>query len=148
MDDWSTAIQQLLDREEIRDLPKRYCDYVWQDNALGVSGLFSENGSFTAKIGEKTVSVEGREKIASFMQQGLADSPRPFIHNHVIELDSAETAHGRAYLDLRSGKHNFDWLGAGYYEDKYVKEDGRWLFKARVFYALRIDDWPGEIDKM
>ncbi|MGR8947137.1 MAG: nuclear transport factor 2 family protein [Gammaproteobacteria bacterium] len=146
MSDNHELLQALIDREAIRDLPKRYCDRVWQDDALGMSMLFTENGRFSVVLEDRTIDVHGRAGILDFMRDGLADAPRPFIHNHVVELVDSHHATGRAYLDLRSGKHNFDWLGAGYYEDRYTKEADTWLFESRDFHALRIDEWPGEID--
>ena len=147
MPETAELLQNLLDREAIRDLPKRYCDYVWQDDAVGMSKLFAPEGRFSVVLADKTIDVHGREAICDFMRQGLGDAPRPFIHNHVVELLDSNNASGRAYLDLRSGKHNFEWLGAGYYEDRYTKLGDVWLFKSRDFHALRIDEWPGDLDK-
>ena len=36
-----------------------------------------------------------------------------------------------------------EWLGAGYYNDEYRKQDGVWKFASRHFTALRIDAGPG-----
>ena len=147
MSAFENQLQALLDREAIRDLPKRYCDRVWQDDPLGVSALFTADGEFQVVMEEKTIEIKGRDAILDFMREGLADRPRPYIHNLVIESQQGDHATGRAYLDLRSAKHHFDWLGAGYYEDTYVKQTRQWFFARRVFHALRIDDWPGELDK-
>ena len=147
MPDTQELVQNLLDREAIRDLPKRYCDHVWQDDAVGMSKLFVKDGRFSVVLVDKTIDVVGQQAICDFMRQGLSDAPRPFIHNHVVELIDQHNASGRAYLDLRSGKHNFDWLGTGYYQDQYVKQDDTWLFASRDFHALRIDQWPGDLDK-
>lgn len=148
MSDLEKQLAGLLDREAIRDLPKRYCDFVWQDDVEGVSSLFLPDGRFSVILADRKIDIAGRDSITEFMQAGLADSPRPFIHNHVITMNDTHSASGRAYLDLRSGKHNFDWLGAGFYEDEYRKDSGEWYFASRDFHALRIDDWPGELDKM
>ena len=147
MSEQEDQIQGLLDREAIRDLPKRYCDRVWHNDAKGLSELFAADGVFIAVTTDKEIEIKGRNNILDFMREGLADGPRPYIHNHVVELNGPSRASGRAYLDLRSAKHNYDWLGAGYYEDDYEKLAGQWLFKRRVFHALRIDEWPGDIDK-
>lgn len=148
MSDLHSQLNSLLDREAIRDLPKKYCDFVWRSDHDGVGGLYLLDGRFSVILEDKRIDIEGRDKIVAFMEEGLADSPRPFIHNHVVILKDAETASGRAYLDLRSGKHNFEWLGTGFYEDEYRKEDGIWYFASRDFHALRMEEWPGELDKM
>jgi len=138
-DDRVTA---LLAREAIRDLPLRYCDCVWRDDIDGIVDLFTADGSFTAVFdgGEKTFS--GAATLREFFTSGLAIAPRPFIHNHVIDLHDATTASGRCYLDLYSAKKNMESIGAGYYEDNYVADGERWRFRARRFIALRIDDLP------
>ena len=147
MTELEKQLQALLDREAIRDLPKRYCDRVWHDDAEGLSELFTPDGKFSVVLSDKTIEISGRDEILKFMREGLADRPRPYIHNHIVELTDGNHASGRAYLDLRSAKHRFDWLGAGFYEDEYLKQRDRWLFAQRTFHALRIDEWPGELDQ-
>ena len=145
----STLTQQLaelLDREAIRDLPLRYCDYVWRDDADGVSSLFTTEAKFVVVTPTGETAIEGRENLRTFYADSFSDQPRPFIHNHVIEMLDDKQARGRCYLDLRSGKHDMDWLGSGYYADEYVKRDGEWLFAARRFTVLRMDEWPGSVD--
>ena len=72
--------------------------------------------------------------------------PRPYIHNHVVTLTGRKSAIGRCYLDLRSGKNNMDWLGAGYYNDRYIKKDGEWKFESRDFIVVRMDELPEGMD--
>ena len=62
------------------------------------------------------------------------------------EIVSKKFATGRCYLDLRSGRHNMDWLGAGFYEDEYVKIDSEWRFQLRKFTALRMEELPEGIN--
>jgi len=148
MSDLNSQLAALLDRESIRDLPKKYCGCVWREYAEAVGALYLPNGRFSVILDDRRIDIEGRDKIVEFIAQGLTDSPRPFIHNHVVTLIDAQSASGRAYLDLRSGKHHFEWLGAGFYEDTYQKEDGTWYFASRDFHALRMEQCPGDLDKV
>ncbi|MGR9090329.1 MAG: nuclear transport factor 2 family protein [Gammaproteobacteria bacterium] len=138
-DDRVTA---LLAREAIRDLPQRYCDFVWRDDIAGLVDLFTPDASFTAVFdgGEKTFS--GHAELRDFFIAGLTIAPRPFIHNHVVDLHDAVSATGRCYLDLYSAKKNMESIGAGFYEDEYALDDGRWRFRSRRLTALRMDDLP------
>ena len=43
------TLTELVDREEIRDLPVRYCDCVWRGDVAGIVELFAADGSFTVK---------------------------------------------------------------------------------------------------
>ncbi len=132
----------LLAREAIRDLPLRYCDCVWRDDVDGIVDLFTTDGSFIAIFNGNETASTGTEGLREFYVGGLDMKPRPYIHNHVIELTSATTATGRCYLDLRNGSNNMEWLGAGYYEDAYTKVGDDWKFQSRRFNALRIDVLP------
>jgi hypothetical protein len=135
-------LQALLDREAIRDLPLRYCDCVWREDVGGLLDLFAKDGEFTIVIDGKKTTAKGRAALRKAYRQGLKIGPRPYIHNHVIELLGPDRATGRCYLDLRSVKQQMEFLGAGHYVDTYVKERGQWRFARRLFTALRIDESP------
>lgn len=143
MSNVQAILAELLDREAIRDLPLRYCDCVWRHDVEGLVDLFAPDGAFSIAGPDGGLSARGREELLDFYTKGLDHSPRPYIHNHVIELQGGGRAAGRCYLDLRSAKNNMEWLGAGYYADAYVKIDGRWTFAARHFTALRMIAGPG-----
>jgi uncharacterized protein (TIGR02246 family) len=122
------AIQEMLDREAIRDLARRYAHYVWQRNASAVAELFTEDGVMVTPdlptlTGPEEI-VESYEKIFSAMDL------YPFVHNHVVDLDG-ETATGTCYLDLRSRSDEHHIMAAGYYEDRYRRVDGEWLIAGR-----------------
>lgn len=139
-------LQALLDREAIRDLPLRYCDCVWRDDVEGMVRLFAPNGEFVIAIDGKETVATGHAALLEFYRKGLAIGPRPFIHNHVIELLGAKKARGRCYLDLHSIHQNMQFIGAGHYADSYVKTKGEWKFQRRHFTALRIDSNPVTVE--
>ena len=139
-------VAALLAREAVRDLPLRYCDCVWRDDVEGILELFAADGSFTAVFNGKESAFAGTQALREFYIGGLDMKPRPYIHNHVIELLSETTASGRCYLDLRIASDNMEWLGAGYYEDDYIAVNGVWKFQARRFMALRMNELPAGFD--
>lgn len=132
----------LLAREAIRELPQRYCDCVWREDIDGLVDLFSADGTFTAVYDGKEKTFAGSDTLREFFVSGLSIAPRPFIHNHVVDLHTPTTASGRCYLDLYSARANLSSIGAGYYEDNYILDGDRWRFGSRRFTALRIDDLP------
>jgi hypothetical protein len=126
-------VTELADREAIRTLPVRYCDCVWRGDIEGIVNLFSEDGVFTM-VGAKGVenSNRGRAELLKTYKEGLSSlTPRPYIHNHVIELHGNGHATGRCYVELRDASHNMSWLGTGFYNDEYVKAGDQWKFKSR-----------------
>ena len=141
-----TPIDALLAREAIRDLPVRYCDCVWRDDMAGLTNLFHPDGSFIVIRDGRETTISGHEDLRKFFDQATDFMPRPFIHNHVVELNDADSATGRCYLDLRSAKNNMDWLGTGYYEDDYARTDSGWVFKSRRFHVIRMDELPPGLD--
>ena len=142
MTDRDDTLNALLDREAIRDLPNRYCDYVWQNDLNGLLKLFAKDGEFIIDANGQRTAAKGVPALRKMYRQGLSIGPRPFIHNHVVFIDDAHHAHGRAYLALHSIKLNMQFIGAGYYHDTYVKVKGEWKFQQRHFVALRIDEDP------
>jgi len=115
-------LTELQDREAIRDLPVRYCDCVWRGDIGGLVNLFSEDASFIVKGRERQVTTNGREELKKMYEGALGDvQPRPYIHNHVVDLKGATRAIGRCYVELRSFARAMEWIGSGYYEDEYVK---------------------------
>ena len=136
----------LVCREAISDLPARYCDCVWRDDMESLVALFAPSGTFVAIFDGIETIVSGRKALTEFYEVAVGFMPRPYIHNHVVEIVSKEFATGRCYLDLRSGRHNMDWLGAGFYEDEYVRIDSEWKFQLRKFTALRMEELPDGIN--
>src|ERR1700687_2489585 len=114
-------VTDLADREGIRDIVVRYYDAVWREDVPGIVDLFAENGSVMMKGGTFSGQRQatGRASLLKLYQEGLsALSPRPYLHNHVIDLKGNGRASGRCYIELRSGS-DFNWLGAVTSEDEY-----------------------------
>jgi uncharacterized protein (TIGR02246 family) len=124
-------IQELIDREAIRTLPVRYCHCVWQKDSASWANLFTDDGKIST-TDSSMPQAQGREALRKMIAGGLETSqPRPFIHNHVVELLGPDRAKGTCYVEvrlLRDGKlHHM----TGWYDDEYAKERGEWKFKSR-----------------
>jgi hypothetical protein len=136
---------ELADREGIRELPLKYCDCVWRNDMTGIVDLFANNGEFITKGFKREHRASGREallKLYGGLTQG-ALTPRPYIHNHVIDLQGNGHATGRCYVELRNLKKNLEWVSSGYYEDEYVKNGDEWKFKSRTFHPVHMTVTPG-----
>ena len=126
-----TLVQEMLDREEIRTLPVRYCDCVWQKNVDGYANLFTEDGSFGTND-PSLPRAQGRAALHSMIGGQLdVSKPRPFIHNHVVELLGPDRAKGTCYVEVRLLRDGKKWLMTGWYNDEYAKVGGEWKFKSR-----------------
>jgi SnoaL-like domain len=138
-------ISELADRDSIRELPVKYCDCVWRNDVAGIVDLFAKDGAFITKGHKREHRAEGRDALLK-LYGGLTSgdmTPRPYIHNHVIELKGSGQASGRCYVEIRDAKKNFQWGGSGFYEDIYVKLGDGWRFKSRTFQAAHMEQMPG-----
>lgn len=131
-------IERLIAADDIRQLPKLYCHYVRLRDVDGILSLYSDNCEFEAP-NVKTESGVIEAGVSSG-KQGLRSSfehffktidPWAFTHNHIIEFTGDETAKGCVYVEVRSGDEGMRLAIVGYYDDEYVKEADKWLFKSR-----------------
>lgn len=138
------TISRLADLEEIRDLPRLYAHYVWQKDTDQAVALFAADGTMDAGDGNP---IGGHDALREGYERMLAAGElQPFVHNHVIELDG-DQASGTVYLDLRATMGGTAMIGSGYYDDCYVREQGRWRFRSRVltlrFFVPLDEGWAG-----
>ena len=76
--------------------------------------------------------AEGREAIRKMIADSLDEmKPRPFIHNHLIELLGPDRAKGTCYAEVRLTHQGKKCLMTGWYNDEYAKVGGQWKFKSR-----------------
>jgi len=135
-------VQELADREEIRELIARYAHRV----AHGESNadLFTNDGVFITRIPGRPVQTLGREKIVKLYKEAGSrpDHPLPMIHNYLISI-SGEEATGLCSNELRITEDGRSIIASGYYEDRYRRENGNWKFAVRdatFFHWVPIQD--------
>ncbi|HKV53593.1 MAG TPA: nuclear transport factor 2 family protein [Candidatus Binataceae bacterium] len=136
-------VTELADRDAIRELPQRYCDCVWRGDVEGIVNLFTDDGEFTILGGQRENKTVGRPNLLKSYKEGLANlNPRPYIHNHVIELKGNGRASGRCYVELRTAADNMNWIGTGFYHDEYAKVGDVWKFHSRRFQQVHMENRP------
>jgi len=124
----AALLQEIADREAIRDLACRYAHHVWQKQGAAAAELFTEDGEMDT--GEPPV-LRGRAALLEAYERMLGDGQfQPFVSNHVISL-AGDEASGTCYLDLRSTSDGRSMIGSGYYHDRYQRVDGEWKFRSR-----------------
>jgi ketosteroid isomerase-like protein len=125
-------VSDALDRDAIREIIVRYYDAIWRDDIDTVVDLFAEDGRITVANGPLAGQTPvGREQLHAFYVAGVKTmTPRPFGHNHVVDLLGHGHATGRSYVELRSSA-DYSWMAAVIYQDEYVKAQGRWKILSR-----------------
>ncbi|MBI1884919.1 MAG: nuclear transport factor 2 family protein [Chloroflexi bacterium] len=121
-------VQEIADREAIRELVSRYAHCVWTKEMDAIVALFTADGEMDLGDGRP---LRGREALRKAYNRMLGpDEFQPFVHDHIIEL-KGERATGVCHLDLRATIGGRSMIGSGRYEDVYEKADGRWRFRSR-----------------
>ena len=125
-------LQELVDREELRELIAAYAQRVAQ--GVAIAELFTDDGVFLHRNrGEVVTEVRGREMLDHWFGEDRpagAEHPLPMIHNYLFEIDGDE-ARGVNANELRITENGKSIIASGYYHDRYRRVDGRWRFVER-----------------
>jgi hypothetical protein len=130
----STKIDDLLAREEIRQLRTLYAHHLDSNNMAALDQVFSADAVVQVTVGE----MVGLEAIRAGLGEAfsLFDRDRrgryPFMHaimNHWVQLTGPESAVGHCYLidfETASKPDPNPLLLLGLYADQYKRIDGQW----------------------
>lgn len=126
------------DRLLIQELSAQYAFRVDTRRYADAPELFAEDG-----IWDETVlgipRCESREQIAAFFPLMSETDLEFMIHinaNHQILEFDGESARGTVHLHVAGRMNGKDMTIYGYYDDTYIKRDGRWLFQSRHLVAI------------
>ena len=128
-------IQELTDREEIKELTHNYAHWVALGEGAKVAQLFTDDGAFINEImGEQpNVNVRGRAELDAFYPRIPRGNALTMIHNHIIEV-AGNAVSGTCAIEVRITQNDQSIIGSGYYADRYRRVDGRWKFAERHCY--------------
>jgi hypothetical protein len=125
-------LQQVSDREAIRDLALRYCHVVWRADLDDYPKLFAEDGVMTWTDPGHRLPVKGHAALRELVDILVpVRRNRPFLHNHIVQLLGPDTAKGQCCVEVRNILDGKEGYLVVYYEDDYTKIDGEWKFKQR-----------------
>jgi len=134
-------VRKLEDIEAIKKLKAKYWRCVDRKLWEELDEVFTEGA--TADYGPD-IKLKGRQAIIQFLKSSLgADS---VITSHVgqrpeIELTGESTATGVWWLnDYIVMQPNIRRRGYAFYEDEYVKEDGKWKKKSTKVVTM-LEEW-------
>jgi SnoaL-like domain len=132
-------IQELADREEIRELIARYSHKI--AHGYSVDDLFTDDGVFILRVPGKPIrETKSRQAIAALYAKwvpGRLDSPKPMSHNQLLVIHGDEAA-GLCSNEVRMTADGQSLIGSAYFEDRFRRENGRWKFTVRdsTFFHL------------
>ena len=124
-------LQEVLDREAIRDLVNNYCHVLWREEIDDYPKLYTEDAILRWTNPDRP-PVQGRKALHELIGPMVRDhKPRQFVHNLVVQLLGPDTAKGRCCVEVRIILDGEEGYLVAYYEDQFVKVDGEWKFKVR-----------------
>ena len=138
--------EDLVELELIKRLKYAYARCLdlklWDE----IAGLFTPDAVAAYSGGGYT--FEGRDAIVDFLRRSMGAETfhsSHKMHHPEIELTGPDTATGVWALDdvVIDTQWNITIRGASFYDDEYVKQDGRWLIAPHVVQAgVRGDPAP------
>lgn len=138
------SVGPIEDLLAIRELVETFNVGIMRRDLDTWGNTWAEEGFWQIPLREEP--AEGRHNIvavlASIMEHNEFVSITAFPNATVVEGDSA---HGKVYVQEfifpREGKQR---ILAGYFDDKYVKRDGRWHFLSRIYTRMWRSTIPAE----
>lgn len=143
----ATHLQDLLDREHIRQLLHQYCWAVDRGTLEEVMALFHEECNLSLVPGTRYTGREATHKWYSVYMQNRMEVLRHLIHNQVITVNG-DTATSKSYFDAVGDLKGESITVAGFYEDTLLRVNGEWKFTEKIikldFLVPLQEGWGGK----
>lgn len=125
---------KLADEMAIRDLAASYIDAVNRTDGETWKATWSETGTWCLMGTE----ISGREALFGFWQTAMSGFKFVImvLNSGTIDI-TGDTASGRWYVtEHLMGQDGNGIHIEGVYDDRYVREDGRWVFSKREYQVI------------
>lgn len=129
------SLQELADREQIRDLLHEYGRAFDERRLEDYANLFAEDGEWSAG----SIVARGPAEVLDMVKRAVDAIPAPpgcrnfhVMTNMMVEVDGdTATAWSRfSFIEPQAdGTRRFS--GSGVYDDQFVRRNGKWLFFRR-----------------
>ena len=143
-------VQELDDREAIRDLRYRYHECFNEGRYEDVPDLFTDDGEIDfAHLGRG----KGKDYITTFFTQDiptLSSSYKQFIHNIVLQVEG-DRGKGFSYLEAKAVYSGESYLVCGRYDDEYVRVNGKWKFQkmyVTIYFMVPLSEGWAQEDRI
>jgi len=130
-DDITTRLQRIEDRAELWELVSRYGVAVDDEDYDTLRQLFAADATFGGLNGSQN---QGRDGVVAYLKERADNAHDVRVHtptsqyfDHLADQEAAGTV--VCYAALFSGPERTFFSFR--YDDRYVREDGRWKFASR-----------------
>ena len=129
-------MQELLDREQIREVVHRYCWAVDRGTLEEVMDFFHDDPCELVLVpGKRHVGKAAVRKWYDVYIQNRMEVLRHLIHNQIVTV-AGDTAVSKSYFDAVGDLKGEAITVAGFYEDTLLRVGGGWKFTGKV---IRLD---------
>jgi uncharacterized protein (TIGR02246 family) len=129
-------LRRLEDVEEIRALLEEYARCLDAGDHAAYAELFAQDGELHAQLGVAKGRAAIRELLDARLKGGGGAPRRTAFHqvgNAAIEVDGDRATSRVLWLYLTHDDANYPLtLQVGHYDDRLVREGGRWRFERRT----------------
>jgi 3-phenylpropionate/cinnamic acid dioxygenase small subunit len=133
----ATRIKTIEDHEEIQRVLLNYGRFLDARRLVDYANLFAKNGEWVGGFG----IVKTPKAILEFMEKNIgtgANTTRTYhlLSNFMIDVKGDEaTAWSRWAFVTATPDQKPNMAQGGHYEDKLVREDGKWKFQQRIAFT-------------
>ncbi len=148
MTDHSQAmLNEVMDRDHIREVVHRYCRAVDRGTLEDVMALFDNECDLLLIPGNKRAGRQAVERWYSRYMSHRLECLRHLIHNQIITLNG-DRATSKSYFDAVGALRGESLVVGGFYEDTLRKVAGQWKFSEKIirvdFMVPLSEGWGGE----
>lgn len=133
-DSLAARLQQLEDKEAIRNLLLDYGRHLDSRDFAAYGRLFAKDGEWVGGFGTASGGPAG---IQAFMEKSMGTAPNQaknyhLLSNFVITVNGDTATAWSRWAFVVPGERGAAIAQAGRYDDTLVRENGRWRIKRRV----------------
>lgn len=116
---------------EIRQLYARFIDAAWRQDGEAYAKLFAENGEWKLAA----MHMHGREEIAATFTKllGYTSKVQIILGFPILDVRGEEATARINCTEITKMPDGSSSMAQGVYFDRFVKENGRWVFRWRHF---------------
>lgn len=134
------SLSRIADRLDIIELTARHAFLVDTRNLDHIMDLWSDEDPIFDEESVGLKKITGKKAIRDYLETevlGKLDASCHLTSNHIVENITAHTATGSSTIIFKGDvKGGGPAEASAYYQDRYVREDGRWKFASRKVIPL------------
>jgi len=125
------TIELLVAESQINQLYAAFIDAAWRQDGKAYGNLFCEDGEWKLAAQHFRGKTEIAEKFEFLL--GFAKKVQMIVGQPLLKIDGDEACARTHCTELTKMPDGSSVMAIGIYYDRFVKENGKWLFRWRHF---------------